>query len=101
MRVWFLSTVWAPFFFTFSLVAAQGLQFIDTTEKAAKAELLFLQSQIRPHFIHNALTAIISISRKAPDRARRLLIDFSSYLRSSFDFKDLNQKVPIEQQWSL
>ena len=89
------------FFFTFSLVAAQGLQFIDTTEKAARAELLFLQSQIRPHFIHNALNAIISISRKAPDRARRLLIDFSNYLRSSFNFKDLAQKVPIEQEIDL
>ncbi len=89
------------FFFTFSLAAAQGLQFIDTAEKAAKAELRFLQSQIRPHFIHNALNAIISISRKAPDRARGLLIDFSNYLRSNFDLKDLVQKVPIEQEIDL
>lgn len=89
------------FLFTFSLAAAQGLQFIDSAEKTARAELLFLQSQIRPHFIHNALNTIISISRKDPDRARRLLIDFSNYLRSSFDFKDLIHKVPVEQEIDL
>jgi len=89
------------FAFTFCLAAAQGFHFIDTTEQATRAEMRFLQSQIRPHFVHNALNAIISISRKDPDRSRKLLVEFSHYLRNSFDFKDLDQKIPIEQEINL
>lgn len=69
-----------------------------SADKAIKAELKFLQSQIRPHFIHNALNTIVSISRRDPERARKLLVEFSHYLRNCFDFKDLQDAVPFERE---
>ncbi|MBF0103069.1 MAG: histidine kinase [Desulfobacterales bacterium] len=70
-------------------------QFYD--EKIA-AELSFLQSQIKPHFLYNTLNTFVSISRYDVDKARNLIIDFSEYLRRSFDFKSLGQLVPIENE---
>lgn len=72
-----------------------------SVDKALQAELKFLQSQIRPHFIHNALHTIVSISRRDAERARKLLVEFSHYLRNCFDFKDLQETIPIERELSF
>ncbi|ATW25615.1 ATP-binding protein [Candidatus Formimonas warabiya] len=72
-----------------------------TVDQAIKAETKFLQAQIRPHFIHNALNTVVSISRSDADRARKLLVEFSRYLRNCFDFRELEEVVPIERELSL
>lgn len=69
-----------------------------TSERERAAELKFLKAQIRPHFLHNSLNTIISVSRKDIDRARELLIEFSTYLRGCFDFNNLNDEIPIENE---
>ena len=53
----------------------------ESIDYGLRTEIKFLQAQIKPHFIHNALNTIISISRKDSDRARVLLVEFSNYLR--------------------
>ncbi len=72
-----------------------------SVDKTLQAELKFLQSQIRPHFIHNALNTIVSVSRRDPDRSRKLLVKFSDYLRNCFDFVDLQERVPIEREMNF
>ncbi len=67
-------------------------------KKELEVELKFLKSQIKPHFIHNALNAIISVSRANPDEARVLLVEFSQYLRNSFAFDNLDNMVSLEQE---
>jgi Putative regulator of cell autolysis len=74
----------------------QELKVANEREKAL--ELKFLKSQIRPHFINNALNTIISISRTDVDRARLLLVQFSKYLRGRYDFENLDDVIPIEQE---
>jgi len=59
-----------------------------------------LKEQIRPHFIHNALAAIISTSRQDPDRSRELLMDFSDYLRGRYDYTSVDF-ISIEQELEL
>jgi hypothetical protein len=68
--------------------------------RAQKMEVALLKSQIRPHFIHNSLNTIISVSRKDGEKARELLLDFSSYLRGFYDYAD-NETVPLEQELEL
>ncbi len=68
--------------------------------KSRALELSALRGQIQPHFIHNALAAIISISRRDPSRSRELLIDFSSYLRGKFDYINVDF-ITIEQELEL
>ncbi len=67
-------------------------------EQKTAAELSFLQAQIKPHFLFNALNTFVSISRYDVEQARSLLINFSNYLRRSFDFKDLSQFVPLKNE---
>lgn len=68
--------------------------------RAQRLEIAHLKGQIRPHFIHNALTSIISISRTDPDRARELLLDFSSYLRGFYDY-GRDELVSFSQELEL
>lgn len=68
--------------------------------RAQKLEIAHLKGQIRPHFIHNALTSIISISRTEPDHARELLVDFSSYLRGFYDYEQ-DELVSFTQELEL
>ncbi len=68
--------------------------------RAHELEIAHLKGQIRPHFIHNSLTSIISISRREPDRARELLVDFSSYLRGFYDY-ERDELVPLAQELEL
>lgn len=70
-------------------------------EHKTAAELSFLQAQIKPHFLYNTLNTFISISRYDMDKARDLLYNFSSYLRRSFDFKELSQFVPLKNEIEL
>lgn len=68
---------------------------------SVQAEIAFLQAQIKPHFLYNALNAIISVCPEDPDKATELLLDLSQYLRSSFDFQNRGQTVPIEKELGL
>lgn len=82
--------------FIFAQMAVVALRY----RRAQRLEIAHLKGQIRPHFIHNALTSIISISRSEPERARELLVDFSSYLRGFYDY-ERDELVSISQELEL
>ncbi|MHB1687496.1 MAG: LytS/YhcK type 5TM receptor domain-containing protein [Ignavibacteriaceae bacterium] len=44
-------------------------------------ELNLLQAQINPHFLFNAITTIIAVNRRDPDKAIDLLIHLSTFFR--------------------
>ncbi|TNJ65357.1 response regulator [Paenibacillus hemerocallicola] len=64
-------------------------------------EMAFLQAQIKPHFLYNALNTILSFSHSDHASARKVLREFSNYLRYSFDFKDHSGTVPLHKEVSL
>jgi len=74
------------------------IQIEEINNKIREAELKFLKSQIKPHFIHNALNTIIAISKKDSERSRDLLYEFSNYLRCCFDFENLDYAVSIDRE---
>ncbi len=76
------------------------LELNKADERERRLELQFLKSQIRPHFINNALNAIISIVRTDSEKARKLLVEFSKYLQSCYSVQNLQDKVPIENELS-
>ena len=55
-------------------------------EKLHETDMAFMQAQIKPHFIYNALSAISYMCSTDPQKAKKLLMDFSDYLRGCFDF---------------
>ena len=64
-------------------------------------ELQFLQAQIKPHFIFNALSVISSLSIREPERAKELVLDLSDYLRGSFDIESTEGLTTIKKELEL
>ncbi|KPN97671.1 ATP-binding protein [Lysinibacillus sp. ZYM-1] len=73
----------------------------ESAETAIKMETAFLQAQIKPHFIYNVLNSILSLSYLDLDKARIMITDFATFLRSSFSFENTNSLIPLEQELTL
>lgn len=67
-------------------------------EMANKAELKALQTSINPHFLFNALNAIISSIRIDPDKARELIVNLSGYMRYNLELTDESIDIRRELQ---
>ncbi len=72
-----------------------------SVQNAKDAEMAFLRSQIKPHFLYNALNAIASLCLDEPQKAEELTLQLSQYLRSSFDFKQLDALTTVEKELEL
>jgi LytS/YehU family sensor histidine kinase len=69
--------------------------------EAKDAEIAFLRSQIKPHFLYNALNSIAALCNDEPHKAEELTLDLSKYLRSAFDFNQLDSLTTIENELEL
>jgi len=76
-------------------------QFKQAVSDRLGLEAAWHQAQIKPHFILNTLNAVASLSEENVGSMRELLVDFSDYLRESFDFRHSNRVVPLEQELNL
>ncbi|MBQ9276518.1 MAG: histidine kinase [Clostridia bacterium] len=61
----------------------------------AKAQIL--QSQVSPHFIYNALTAIQALPDN-PDATKKAIGDFAKYLRQTLTTNSENELIPFEKE---
>ncbi|WP_409345394.1 ATP-binding protein [Paenibacillus sp. MBLB4367] len=77
------------------------LEMKRSAEDAVRSELAFLQAQIKPHFLYNALNTIISLSLEEPQTAHDLLLNLSRYLRGSFDFANKEKLVSLRKELEL
>ncbi|WP_158299367.1 hybrid sensor histidine kinase/response regulator [Paenibacillus antri] len=77
------------------------LEMKRSAEEAVRSELAFLQAQIKPHFLYNALNTIVSLSLDEPQTTHDLLLHLSRYLRGSFDFKNREGLVPLRKELEL
>ncbi|MFU1796020.1 ATP-binding protein [Paenibacillus azoreducens] len=66
-----------------------------------RLEAAWLQAQIQPHFLFNALNAVTALSDINLDKMRDLLNEFSNFLRNKFSFQNMEGLVPIEEELSL
>lgn len=98
---WFM-----PFMFAFFVVIAiyiNILMIVDSYNKSSKAAALskelseinmsLMLSQIKPHFLYNALNTIKYLTKKDPKAAETAIVDFSQFLRANMD--SLSQKEPV------
>ncbi|MGE5404780.1 MAG: sensor histidine kinase, partial [Candidatus Saccharibacteria bacterium] len=67
-------------------------------DKIMATEMSFLQAQIKPHFLYNALSAIANVCEKDGKQAGQLIIDLAVYLRGSLEFNNLDRMVTIEKE---
>lgn len=73
----------------------------SSVQTVLRTEMAFLQAQIKPHFLYNALNTIIAMCSIDPDQASELLIELSQYLRRSFDFENRDQLTTLNKEIEL
>lgn len=64
----------------------------------AIAKLAFLQSKMKPHFLFNTLNSVVSLIKRNPEDAKKMLLNLSELLRHSIkkDFSSSTLKEEIE-----
>jgi two-component system, LytTR family, sensor histidine kinase AlgZ len=78
------------------------LVYFDWREKSLHpsqivAQLSFLQSKMRPHFLFNTLNSIVVLIKKEPELAKKMLLNLSILLRASLkDNKDFMYTIKEE-----
>jgi two-component system sensor histidine kinase ChiS len=71
------------------------------SKQAVDAELKFLQAQIKPHFLYNALNTIMGFCIKEPEKAYTLMDELSNYLKGKFRFENLDNLTTLEEELEL
>ncbi|WP_303871036.1 AAA family ATPase [Acetobacterium wieringae] len=85
----------------FSNLIATKEELHRSTEELLRSEIAFLQAQIKPHFLYNALNTIAAFSLDEPQMTRDLLANLSAFLRGSFDFKNRDKLVTLQKELEL
>ncbi|MBH5317433.1 histidine kinase [Paenibacillus sp. GSMTC-2017] len=78
--------------------AEQTKQFM---QKAIQYEMAFLQTQIKPHFLYNALSNIIFFCYTDGERAAHLLTMLSSFLRYIFEASRDGQHASLQNELDI
>lgn len=77
------------------------VQLKESMDLLLEKEMAFLQAQIRPHFLFNALNTISSFCYTDPAKAGDLLSELGVFLRNSFDFSSTSSFITIEKELRL
>lgn len=80
------------------------LQRVQAEQQLAEARLQSLYAQIEPHFLFNTLATVQRLYRTAPDRGRKMLANFITYLRAALpqmrnDETTLRQEVDLARAY--
>ena len=81
--------------------AARARVALALETQLARARLQFLQRQLQPHFLFNALNAVAELARETPDTARRTLHDLQRLLRSALECADAAEVTLREELATL
>ncbi len=73
----------------------------SSMDQAIKNEMAFLQAQIKPHFLYNAISSIISFCYTDGEKAAYLLSMLSRYLRFVFERDHHTMTVPLSMELEL
>ena len=71
----------------------EAIRYQQMQKELYEAKVGVMVSQIRPHFIYNALTSIAMMCQIDPDTAQEATITFADYLRGNMD--SLHQTKPV------
>ncbi|MNP35860.1 Sensor histidine kinase YpdA [compost metagenome] len=64
-------------------------------------EAAWLQAQIQPHFLFNTLNAVIALSETDLNKMRNLLDVLASFLWNKFQYNNMNELAPIEDELNI
>jgi sensor domain CHASE-containing protein len=99
LRPWYMyMETWLMFFgtLTISLFVAVVIQTRNTA--LARGKVSIMLSQIQPHFLYNALSAVAQLCDENPVKAKKATIDFSTYLRGNMESLSEKKLIAIEKE---
>ena len=68
---------------------------------ASASDLAFLNAQIKPHFLYNTLSTIMSLCEYDSLKAKNLIMSLSIHLRGMLEFQNLEEFVPLKDEIKL
>ena len=77
----------------FSRQYKEAIRYQQVQRELYEAKVSVMVSQIRPHFMYNALSSIAILCKLDPDTAYTATVTFSDYLRGNMD--SLRQTAPV------
>ncbi len=80
------------------LLLKQKAEIAEREHKQIELKTALMLSQIKPHFLYNAITAIRHLCKKDPERAYESLGFFADYLRGNMDALSNGQSIPFEKE---
>lgn len=78
----------------FDIIDEYKKQKKDNIRKQAQIAVL----QMRPHFIYNTMTSIYYLCEQDPEKAQKVTLDFTNYLKKNFTAIAKEGTVPFEEE---
>ncbi len=82
----------------FSRQYKEAIRYQQVQRELYEAKVSVMVSQIRPHFMYNALSSIAILCKLDPDTAYNATVTFSDYLRGNMDSLKQTAPVPFETE---
>ena len=76
----------------------EAIRYQKMQKELYEAKVSVMVSQIRPHFMYNALSSIAILCKLNPDTAYNATVAFSDYLRGNVDSLKQTAPVPFEKE---
>lgn len=78
----------------------QRAELAKAKEELADAKMELVMTQLRPHFLYNALSTISYLCTEDPEEAQKATMEFSEYLWNNLQEVDLKKPVPFRTELS-
>lgn len=76
----------------------QNVRVAQQNQELANMRIRILLSQIQPHFLFNALTAIRQLCDTDPRQAKQSILEFSRFLRINMEGLTAEQPIPFDRE---
>lgn len=73
-------------------------QIAKQQQEIANQRASIMVLQMRPHFIYNTMISIYSLCNQDPQRARQIVLDFTTYLRKNFTAITSSTPIPFSSE---
>ncbi|MDO5702393.1 MAG: histidine kinase [Lachnospiraceae bacterium] len=80
------------------IISSQIGQNLLQQQEIAHQRASIMVLQMRPHFIYNTLTSIYSLCNQEPQKARKVILDFTNYLRKNFNAISSESTIPFTEE---
>ncbi len=70
----------------------------ELEQELTESRISIMRSQIKPHFLYNALGTIRALCTKDPEEARNAMDFFAKYLRANMESLDRKETIPFTKE---